>query len=188
VFVQDGMSTISQPVRRFRKTDKPPSPPKRFLAVAKLLTLASAKTIDHSLLQESFRTLLEDVSSRQLADAVSKQAGENLKTASDRWLMPIFNQELRAARLVMWCPPRKAPIPAIFCPDLQTALFVDLLFFGITACLGCGKLFNPHRPNQVYHDFLCANRHRKRRERHRKTKNKKDGRKKTKSRKGGKSK
>jgi hypothetical protein len=168
VFVQDGISTRIQPVRQFRRTGEPAS--RRFSAIAKLFSLRFGKKIDYSLLQlqETFRTLLADVSGTPLADATSKQAIENPKKVADRWLLPLFNQEIRSARLVMWWSPRKLSlVPAVFCPDRETALFVDLLFSGVTACLGCGKLFTPHRPNQLYHDFLCANRHRKRRERRR---------------------
>lgn len=165
VLFQERGSTRIQSVRQFTRSAGPAS--KRFSAVAKLFSLTTGKKIDYDLLQESFRTLLEDVSGRPLADAVSRRAFENPKKVSDRWLLPIFNQEIQSARLVIWWSPRKSSlIPAIYCPDRETALFVDLLFSGVTACLGCGKLFTPHRPNQLYHDFLCANRHRKRRERH----------------------
>jgi len=168
VFFQDRDSTVIRAVRRFTRTNEPASKPKRFLAVAKLFTLASGKKIDYSLVQESFRTLLEDVSGRPLADAVSRQALENPRKAAGRWLVPIFNREIQSARLVMWDLRGGRSIPAIYFENRETALFVDLLFRGITACLGCGKLFSPRRSDQLYHDFLCANRHRKRRERRRK--------------------
>lgn len=167
LFFQDRDSTVIRAVREFTHADAPASTSKRFSAIAKLLSLASGKKIDYSLLQESFRTLLEDVSGRPLADAVSKEALRNPRKAAGRWLVPLFNQEIQSARLVMWDLRDGRAIPAIFCADPEKALFVDLLFNGITACLGCGKLFTPHRPNQLYHDFLCANRHRKRRERRR---------------------
>lgn len=167
VLFQKDRETEIQPVRLFTR-DKELAP-ERFSAIARMYSLASGKKIDYSLVQESFRSLVENVFGRPLTDAISKGASENPKGWSKRWLSPIFNKEIDSVRLVMWWPTRKLVFrPAIYCPDRVTAHFVNLLFSGITACLGCGTIFSPHRPNQIYHDNNCANRHRKRRERRRK--------------------
>jgi hypothetical protein len=167
IFLQEGRLTRIQPVKRFIPSEKVVERPKRFAAIAQMYSLASGKRIDYFVLAEHFRSLFEEVFGTPFTDALSREASKNPKKVSARWLLPLFNQEIRSARLVMWWPPfnPSSPLPAIYCDDAQTALLVNLLFSGMRACLGCGELFTPHRPNQVYHDFLCANRHRKRRER-----------------------
>lgn len=164
VWDEDGQ-TLIQPVKRFRLTDE--HAPARFSAVSNLMRLHTGKKIDASILNHSCCTLFQDLG-QPFANAISKAALKDPRKIAARWLLPIFNKEIRAARLVMYCPRKSFPRPAIYCPDEVTALFVRLLFSGISACLGCGMPFTPDRPNQIYHDLRCANRHRKRRERRRK--------------------
>jgi hypothetical protein len=169
VFFQENRTLKIQPVKEF-VPEQAVAPP-RFSAIARLFALASGKKIDFVVLRDHFRSLFEQVFGRPFSDALSKQAAADPKRVAARWLIPLFNQAIQAARLVMWQPPGKRSqnlTPAIYCPDLETALLVGLLLSrggGMTACLGCGVLFVPRRPNQAYHDHLCANRHRKRRER-----------------------
>lgn len=162
VSFQDDRLTNIQPVSEFVV---PKTAPKRFEAIAKIFSLASGKKIDSLILKEQLPSLFREAFPERLVDALIREAINSPKEFASRWLEPIFNREIGAARLVIWSSPGQLSRPAIYCPNEETALFVHLLFAGISACLGCGKLFTPHRPNQLYHDFLCANRHRKRRER-----------------------
>jgi hypothetical protein len=163
VWFQEGSSTVIYPVKQFRMGKG--QSPARFQAIAKVLSLTSGKKIDSLLLKDQLPDLFREVFSARLVDALTQQAIDNPTEFAARWLEPLFNREISAARLVTWSVPGRPFRPAIFCSDDQTALFVHLLFARIDACLGCGKLFTPDRPNQVYHDLRCANRHRKRRER-----------------------
>jgi hypothetical protein len=143
--------------------------PKRFAAMAKMFTLAAGEKIDSLILKDQLPHLFSDYFPENMVNALVRTALDRPRDFAVRWLEPMFNREIGAARLVMWSRPGRIFQPAIYCPNEETALFVHLLFAGISACLGCGKLFTPHRPNQLYHDLLCANRHRKRRERQRRT-------------------
>jgi hypothetical protein len=167
-----------QPVTRFDPNAEPEADKKdmkRFLGVARMYTLAAGQRIDYSLLQEGFRSLVEDVFGESLTDGLVKEALANPKSWSRLWLPTLFNRELNSAHLVMSWPGDQPNFgPAIYCPDLKTAYFVSLLFSrlfsGVRACQGCGILFRPKRTNQLYHEDLCGERHRKRRERRRKKK------------------
>ncbi|MCU1305233.1 MAG: hypothetical protein JWQ87_5517 [Candidatus Sulfotelmatobacter sp.] len=99
----------------------------------------------------------------------------------------LWAEEMSSARLVLWWTdffdgrPCRRFIPAIYCPDLKTALYVReaLGERRVSVCLGCGELFVPDRPNELYHDRDCGDRHRHRRQRNKsmrsKTKRKKTG-------------
>lgn len=167
VIFQEGRVTTFQPVKRFVPNQpQTETRSKRFLGISKMYALASGKKIDYSLLQQGFRSLVEDAFGQFLADQISATGFKNPKPWSSRWLPAIFNHETKPARVVMWWPEDEAVFgPAIYCPDPGTALFVSLLFSGIRACLGCGRTFTPEQPNQLYHDRKCGDRHRKRRER-----------------------
>jgi hypothetical protein len=176
VMFQEGKATRFQAVERYfpsehKQHDKQEA--KRLAAIARLLALASGQEIDVVLMQEGFRTLTADAFGTELADSISAKAPKNKKGWSWRWLPGIFNREIQKARLVMWCPRKtQAFIPAIYCLDHATArlatLLLSNLFGGWRACLGCGEMFLPHRRDQLYHDHLCAHRHRQRRSRQRK--------------------
>ena len=68
---------------------------------------------------------------------------------------------LQNARLVLWWT-RSRLFPAIWCPDLETAIFVLMLLpwfadgKGIAACLWCKAIFLASRCDQLY----CCGRHR----------------------------
>jgi hypothetical protein len=171
---QEGNATHSMPVRRF--VPFAPGEPlqdnqkaKKYAAIAKLLALAMGKEIDYSLLKEGFRALAVDAFGTDLADAISARALKNPNAWCRRWLPAIFNREIKASSFVMWWP-HKSKIfgPAIYCPDRETALLVSLLVSGIRACIGCGKMFIPKRPDKLYHDEACGHRHRQRRLRQKK--------------------
>lgn len=55
---------------------------------------------------------------------------------------------MEAARLVLWFASGKF-IPAIYCPDLRTAIFVRA-FLGLQTCPHCGILFLPEKENVIY--------------------------------------
>lgn len=169
VIFQEGRATRWQAINRFIPAVGPSPTGKqleRFRAISRMCSLASGKKIDYALLKENFRSLMEDAFGPSGADEFSAKGFKNPKPWSRRWLPAIFNREIKATRLVMYWPDGAAqPDPAIYCPDPGTALFVSLLFSGIRACLGCERMFTPERPNQLYHDRRCADRHRKRRER-----------------------
>jgi hypothetical protein len=149
-----------QPITRLKSKEEPTE---KNAAVARLLTLSRAKKVDYSLARD-FRTLVQDVYGKELADAISKQSFDNPRRWLRDWLPALFNQKL--ARVVMWWPSATAvPRPALFCPDREAALFIRLLLNKVTVCLGCGIAFTPRRQDQLFHDLYCANRHRKRRER-----------------------
>jgi len=163
LFIQDGSATITRPVAPFRV---PKIPPKRFEAMAKMLSLATGKPVDVEILRNQLPHLFRDAFPERMVNLLIQKAIESPQGFAARWLEPIFNKEIADARLVMWSSRRQnRPSLAIYCPNDETALFIHLLTKGISACLGCSKLFVPDRPNQVYHDLRCANRHRKRRER-----------------------
>jgi hypothetical protein len=65
---------------------------------------------------------------------------------------------LEGARLVLWfCSGRF--IPAIYCPDLKTAIFVRA-FLSFQTCPYCGKIFAPDKNNVVYCRPSHSNAHR----------------------------
>jgi hypothetical protein len=79
-------------------------------------------------------------------------------------LPPSFTQELRNSRLVLWYDRRgKRVLPAFFCEDFTSAVFVLGLLDYVRACVGCGKVFIPEREDQIYHDIACRERNRMRR-------------------------
>ena len=169
VIFQEGRKTRYQAVKRFIRSNEPmpTGKAKRFVGISTMYSLASSgKRIDYSLLQKSSRSLMEDAFGSSGTDEFSAKGFKNPKPWSRRWLPATFNREIKATQLVMWWPD-SAPLPgpAIYCPEPGTAHFVSLLFSGIRGCLGCGRIFTPERPNQLYHDRRCGDRHRKRRQR-----------------------
>jgi hypothetical protein len=97
----------------------------------------------------------------------------------------LWAEAMSSARIVLWWVKSfdgrsvQRLIPAIYCPDLKTALYVweALGERRVTVCLGCGELFVPDRPNELYHDRNCGDRHRHRRQRNKsqRSKRKKTG-------------
>ena len=96
-------------------------------------------------------------------------------------LAPLWTKEMSSAQLVLWWAesfdgqPYRRFMPAIFCPDFKTALYVWEALGERTGriCLGCGEFFVPERSNQLYHaNGRCGDRHRHRRQRENEKKSK----------------
>ena len=159
-------ATVFQPVRRF--IARPEQTPKRLLALARMLSLASGQKTDYQMLQEGFRTLAGKAFGEKLTDALSKRGFARPQPWSRRWLPAVFNRELKSVRVVMWWPDQGRYRLAFYCPDYNAASFLSLLSSELHACLGCGTIYIPRRQDQQFHDLYCGNRYRKRRERARK--------------------
>ena len=135
----------------------------------------SGDPIDYAVVDEGFRSFVEDTYGRQLTDAISKRARDLPTLWARQWLPTLVNRELKSVRVVMWIPKDGPVSPAIFCPDATAAAFASLLFSrlftGLRACLGCGTLFVPDRRMDTdFHDLRCGNLHRKNRQRRREQK------------------
>ena len=96
-------------------------------------------------------------------------------------LAPLWTKAISSARLVLWWAesldgqPYRRFIPAIYCAEPKAALYVweALSERRVCICLGCGELFVPGRPDQLYHaNGRCGDRHRKRRQRKKSTQSK----------------
>jgi len=183
--LQDGSRTHLRYVRRFDpKKDKlrDGQKVKQFAAIAKLLALSAGQKVDFSLVQEGFRALVADAYPATQADLISAKQRDGWALATsgnplkwcERWVPGLFNRAIKTAQLVMWVPDGGSFSPAIFYPDTETALYINLLFSrlfsGDRACLGCGTFFTPSRADQVYHDTKCGDNHRHKRLRKRKEK------------------
>jgi hypothetical protein len=105
---------------------------------------------------------------RELAEAAKKlipdarlratfQAGHLPEVAE--WFYPAyFNRELKGARLVLWLTKQKRFLPAIFCPNMKTAMFAFAAFRGVAACRNCGTLFtlDSERPDKSKSEHYCT--------------------------------
>jgi predicted nucleic acid-binding Zn ribbon protein len=83
-----------------------------------------------------------------------------------------ITKQLKTARLVLWHPWRAGAHwlePAVFCPNMETALFVAGALQYVRICPSCGVPFLPARPDQEYCSIRCRETFRKRRLRARKT-------------------
>jgi hypothetical protein len=95
----------------------------------------------------------ERAAKRELASAGAKliedpriqatfAGGQVRKVAA--WFYPaFFNRELKRSRVVLWLTKQNQFVPAIFCPDMKTAMFAFAAFGRIVACPNCGELFAP---------------------------------------------
>lgn len=109
------------------------------------------------------------------------------------FLSVAFSQKLSAARLVLWRKGqprgprygsgerelrariaylmywrnREDYVPAIYCPDMETAFYVYAMFSftgrGLGICLQCGEVFQKIKPDSVYCCFSHAEAYRIRR-------------------------
>jgi hypothetical protein len=114
------------------------------------------------------RKQLKDSMIRDIASAFAANPAWSKRTAPIN-LPPVITDELEKARLTLWWDRHQRRfLPAIYCPDLDTALFVRGLLGDVCACLGCDRIFVPDRPNRFYcDDPHCGERHRQRRKRDR---------------------
>jgi len=82
-------------------------------------------------------------------------------------LPPAMAHEMEAAWLVLWWNSRRKQfLPAIFCPDYKTAMYVRAVLRDLRACPGCDTPFIPDRLDQQYCSTRCSDRHRTRKCRH----------------------
>ena len=89
-------------------------------------------------------------------------------------LPPAFSDAMSGARLVLWWNSRKKQfLPAIFCPDYRTAMFVRAAMKDLRACPDCDKPFIQERADQEYCSTRCGTRHRVRRMREKRRSRKK---------------
>jgi hypothetical protein len=75
------------------------------------------------------------------------------------WFFPaFFNRELKQARVVLWLTKQNQFVPAIFCPDMKTAMFAFAAFGHIVACPNCGELFavDAERPDKSRAEKYCT--------------------------------
>jgi hypothetical protein len=180
VHFQEGRATHTHPVRRFSVAESLNKRTaqyrelhevlsalewRRFAAIANLKNFATGTETDKELFPKSFQTLTKDAFGT-LAKSLSERDSDDPKVRSRKWLPALFNEKVKSVRLVTWWYRGKFRL-AIYCPDHMTALVASLLFSEVRACIGCSVTFIPNRPDQLYHDHLCANRWRKRRERER---------------------
>jgi hypothetical protein len=111
-------------------------------------------------------------SDRAWAAGISKfwsQPGWSKRTAPI-FLPPAITQELELARLVLrWDNRHKQFMPAIYCENLTTAMFVDAALRNLRACPGCDEPFTPSREDQQYCSVQCGGRQRQRRLRERRS-------------------
>ena len=89
--------------------------------------------------------------------------------APGRVILPrIFTEKVSQARLVLWRRSEKTDKqfwPAVYCPDLKTALFARAALRDLLCCPSCDKAFRPERPDQQYCSLRCRERFRQRRRR-----------------------
>jgi predicted nucleic acid-binding Zn ribbon protein len=84
-----------------------------------------------------------------------------------RWHLPKeFTAAMKSARLVLWYDwKRKRFLPAIYCPNLTTALYVLASLQELHACPACNKPFVQIRTDQEYCSIACRERFRQQRRR-----------------------
>jgi len=81
-------------------------------------------------------------------------------------LQRLLNHAVRNARLMLWRRTNeKALLPAIYCPDAATALYVSALvkiggFRALLVCPHCGNAFLQQRSDQDYCSIRCREAHR----------------------------
>jgi hypothetical protein len=105
---------------------------------------------------------------RELAEAAKKLIADARLRATFQtghlpdvveWFYPaFFNRELKGARLVLWLTKQKRFLPAIFCPNMKTAMFAFAAFRGVAACRNCGELFtlDVERPDKSKSEVYCT--------------------------------
>ena len=164
---EDGLAGL-KPVRRFRlfstKTAAgrkvwdafTPEQRQRFLAVNKAsdaLARSNAAVLIEA--ADQLASAFGEYSLRELATAMrSVRALENAVASH-------LSNALGRVRLVLWREPSRGFVPAIFCPDSMSALYVSVLMataggLGVSVCPHCGEPFVKTRSDQDY----CSIKHR----------------------------
>ena len=94
---------------------------------------------------------------QRMANIVGRSLAVQERQGIISWLPVVVSQALRDVRLVLWWFEKVEKfMPAIFCPDLKTAIFVKGLLGEIRCCPRCEKLFVPRNSNVDY----CSPAHR----------------------------
>jgi hypothetical protein len=173
---------LFHPVRRLRGSELksmvaglPSRERKRFTG---LVTLRQALESQDALLAgklvQSYKTLVRDIMARYFPNLKLPVAPNDLETVA-RFLMmesrrdtaaailsQLLTPELSKAKLVVWRT-ESGTLPAIYCDDVRTALFVCALIgpaATISLCPRCGSVFIRKRPDQVYCSIQCREAHR----------------------------
>jgi hypothetical protein len=161
---------LFHPVRSLRKSDLPSmfksldqEDLRRFTG---LVTLRDAIESSDALLTEklvrSYKPLLRDIARRYFKELELPTAQKDLNAiahflmSGDRRekavaiVSQLLTKELSQANLVMWRT-KSGAIPAIFCQDTRTALFVCVAVLGLLGiCPHCDVVFPKERPDQDY--------------------------------------
>jgi hypothetical protein len=173
-----------RPVRVFRTTETPEfwksvggAGRTEFNAVVQLLQAINS---GDRLAAKNASVQLAKTKSSELGKLVSEVAAK-FESYPQTQLDEAISERLKSARLVLWSS-RGKPVPAIFCPDNMTALFVSALLGRVSGrnlavCPKCGAPFVQKRPNEKYCSIRHREAHRVARWRASKTTKKKKGRK-----------
>jgi hypothetical protein len=161
---------LLHPVRSLTKSDL--GPMLKYLDKQDVRRLTGLVTLGHAIkspdalltekLIRSYKPLLRDIATRygtELKLPVSQRDIETiawfLKTGSRRdtaaaILSQLLTKELSNAKLVVWRT-QSGAIPAIYCDDARTALFVSFAVIGwLAICPHCDSVFLRERPDQDY--------------------------------------
>jgi len=73
-------------------------------------------------------------------------------------LAQLMSYLLQKARLILWQPEPHLLRPALYCPDMRTAAFVNIAMGSLRVCANerCGRFFEPKRDNLEYHNSKCG--------------------------------
>jgi hypothetical protein len=140
-----------------------------------LVTLRDAIQSPDALLTEklvqAYKPLLRDIASRYVTElklpvkredveAVARFLTHNRRDTATAILSQLLTAELLRAKLVVWRTP-SGWLPAIYCDDSRTALFVYAAVSGqLAICPHCDSVFVKARPDQRYCKVSCREAHR----------------------------
>jgi len=96
-----------------------------------------------------------------LVQAVVRAASQRFRSYPYDELSHALSEELTGVRLVLWRTPSYELLPALYCPDVVSALYIRALLetaggVGLSVCPACGQPFVRRRPDQFY----CSMKHR----------------------------
>ena len=161
---------LLHPVRSLKKSDLPSmlqsldtQDVRRFTG---LITLRDAIKSPDALLAEklvqSYKPLLRDIVSRYFGELGVPKAQEDLSAIAQFLMLrsrrdtavsilsQLLTRELSQAKVVVWRT-QSGAIPAIYCDDVRTAVFVTATVFGwLAICPHCDSVFVRDRPDQDY--------------------------------------
>jgi hypothetical protein len=170
---------LFHPVRRLRDGDLPSmlaaldgGDRKRFSGLVSLReALESGDALLAGKLAQSYKPLLRDIMTRYFPDSKLPLTQNDLEAVA-RFLMSgnrrdtaaailsqLLTRELCEAKLVLWRT-QSGTIPAMYCHDARTAIFVRALIGPVTICPRCDSVFTRKRPDQRYCTIRCREAHR----------------------------